>query len=129
MGKALKSPGIPRGDRHPRDATRDGLFLKAHKKSFEGASHADRDAQFQHINSTGEAFEARGQSVISVQGRGCGTWALTLLQRALRQRLKGYRRSAPFRSCKPCTRRARDGRRKARGAIQVEVKKGERRNC
>ncbi len=29
-------------------------------------SHADRDAQFQHINRTGKAFEAKGQPVISV---------------------------------------------------------------
>ena len=40
--------------------------LKATKKSIEGESHADRDAQFQHINHTGKAFEAKGQPVISV---------------------------------------------------------------
>ncbi len=38
-----------------------GFSLKATKKSIEGASHADRDAQFQHINRTGKAFEAKGQ--------------------------------------------------------------------
>jgi len=43
-----------------------GFSLKATKKSIEGASHADRDAQFQHINRTGKAFEAKGQPVISV---------------------------------------------------------------
>ncbi len=43
-----------------------GFSLKATKKSIEGASHADRDAQFQHINRTGNAFEAKGQPVISV---------------------------------------------------------------
>src|SRR5260221_3789068 len=43
-----------------------GFSLKANKKSIEGASHADRDAQFQHINGTGKAFEAKGQPVISV---------------------------------------------------------------
>src|SRR6266567_3373070 len=43
-----------------------GFSLKANKKSIEGASHADRDAQFQHINRTGKAFEAKGQPVISV---------------------------------------------------------------
>ncbi len=43
-----------------------GFSLKATKKSIEGGSHADRDAQFQHINRTGKAFEAKGQPVISV---------------------------------------------------------------
>src|SRR5260221_5598092 len=43
-----------------------GFSLKANKKSIEGASHADRDAQFQHINRTGKAFEAKGQPVISI---------------------------------------------------------------
>jgi transposase len=43
-----------------------GYSLKANKKSSEGASHADRDAQFQHINRTGKAFEAKGQPGISV---------------------------------------------------------------
>ncbi len=43
-----------------------GFSLKANKKSIEGASHADRAAQFQHINGTGKAFEAKGQPVISV---------------------------------------------------------------
>jgi transposase len=43
-----------------------GFSLKAAKKSIEGASHADRDAQFQHINRTGKAFKAKGQPIISV---------------------------------------------------------------
>ena len=43
-----------------------GISLKATKKSIEGESHADRDAQFQHINRTGKAFEAKGQPLISV---------------------------------------------------------------
>jgi len=43
-----------------------GFSLKANKKSNEGASHADRDAQYQHINGIGKAFEAKGQPVISV---------------------------------------------------------------
>lgn len=43
-----------------------GFSLKANKKSIEGASHADRDAQFQHINGTGKAYAAKGQPVISV---------------------------------------------------------------
>ena len=43
-----------------------GFSLKANKKRIEGTSHADRDAQFQHINRTSKAFEAQGQPVISV---------------------------------------------------------------
>jgi transposase len=43
-----------------------GFSLKANKKRIEGTSHADRDAQFQHINRTGKAFEAKGKPVISV---------------------------------------------------------------
>lgn len=43
-----------------------GFSLKANKKTIEGASHADRDAQFQHINWTAKAFEAADNPVISV---------------------------------------------------------------
>ena len=43
-----------------------GFSLKANKKRIEGTPHADRDAQFQHINHTGKAFEAKGKPVISV---------------------------------------------------------------
>src|SRR6266699_2867882 len=43
-----------------------GFSLKANKKRIEGTSHADRDAQFQHINRIGKAFEAKGKPVISV---------------------------------------------------------------
>ncbi len=42
-----------------------GFSLKANKKRIEGTSHADRDAQFQHRNRTGKAFEAKGKPVIS----------------------------------------------------------------
>lgn len=43
-----------------------GFSLKANKKRIEGTSHADRDAQFQHINRNSKAFEAKGKPVISV---------------------------------------------------------------
>jgi transposase len=43
-----------------------GFSLKANKKRIEGTSHVDRDAQFQHINRTGKAFQAKGKPVISV---------------------------------------------------------------
>lgn len=40
--------------------------LQAHRKTKEGAHHPDRDAQFKHINSQVQAFQKRGQPVISV---------------------------------------------------------------
>jgi transposase len=41
-----------------------GFSLKANKKRMEGTSPADRDAQFQHINRTGKAFQAKGKPVM-----------------------------------------------------------------
>ena len=43
-----------------------GYSLQAVSKSREGASHPDRNAQFEHINSTTEDFQRRNQPVISV---------------------------------------------------------------
>ena len=43
-----------------------GYSLQANVKTKEGASHPDRDAQFQHINQTAEAAVAAGWPVISV---------------------------------------------------------------
>ncbi len=43
-----------------------GYSLQANRKTSEGASHPDRDAQFEHINQTVKAFQAAGQPVISV---------------------------------------------------------------
>jgi hypothetical protein len=40
--------------------------LQATRKTTEGAAHPDRDAQFEHINAQAQAFQARGQPVISV---------------------------------------------------------------
>jgi transposase len=67
LRKALTSLGHTIGETALRGMLHEmGFSLKANKKSIEGASHADRDAQFQHINRTGKAFEATGQAVISV---------------------------------------------------------------
>ena len=67
LRKALTSLGHTIGETAIRGMLHEMDFsLKANKKSIEGASHADRDAQFQHINRTGKAFEAKGQPVISV---------------------------------------------------------------
>lgn len=43
-----------------------GYSPRANRKTLEGASHPDRDAQFQHINERVEGFQASGDPVISV---------------------------------------------------------------
>ena len=43
-----------------------GYSLQSHRKRDEGKSHADRDAQFSHINEQVLAFQRAGQPVISV---------------------------------------------------------------
>jgi transposase len=67
LRKALTRQGHTIGETAIRGMLHEmGFSLKATKKSIEGGSHADRDAQFQHINRTGKAFEAKGQPIISV---------------------------------------------------------------
>jgi hypothetical protein len=43
-----------------------GYSLQSNRKAKEGASHPDRNAQFEHINNTVKAFQRRGQPVVSV---------------------------------------------------------------
>ena len=43
--------------------------LQANRKTTEGASHPDRNAQFEHINQQTQAFQARGQPVVSVDAK------------------------------------------------------------
>jgi hypothetical protein len=43
-----------------------GFSLQANSKTLEGASHPDRDAQFEHINQKIKQFQAAGQAAISV---------------------------------------------------------------
>jgi hypothetical protein len=43
--------------------------LQANRKTKEGASHPDRNAQFEYINERTKAFQARGQPVISVDAK------------------------------------------------------------
>src|SRR5260370_34677884 len=43
-----------------------GFSLRANKKTIEGKSHADRDAQFAHIASACTTFEQKGAPIISV---------------------------------------------------------------
>jgi len=43
-----------------------GFSLQANRKTREGTSHPDRNAQFEHINTQINAFQAAGQPTISV---------------------------------------------------------------
>ena len=43
--------------------------LQANRKTREGSNHADRDAQFQHINAQTKAFQQRGAPVVSVDAK------------------------------------------------------------
>jgi Rhodopirellula transposase DDE domain len=43
--------------------------LQANRKTKEGGSHPDRDAQFEHINTQVRAFQKRGQPVVSVDAK------------------------------------------------------------
>src|SRR5436190_21023200 len=67
LRQALMSQGHHLGETAIRRMLHEmGFSLKANKKRIEGASHADRDAQFQHINRSSKAFVAKGKPVISV---------------------------------------------------------------
>jgi hypothetical protein len=44
----------------------DGYSLQSNRKTTEGTSHPDRNAQFEHINERALRFQQRGQPVISV---------------------------------------------------------------
>jgi Rhodopirellula transposase DDE domain len=52
--------------RIPQLLERLGYRRQVNRKSLEGGHHVDRNAQFEHINSRIEAFQAAGQPVISV---------------------------------------------------------------
>ena len=67
LREALTSQGHQIGETAIRRMLHEmGFSLKANKKRIEGASHADRNAQFQQINRTSKAFESKGKPVISV---------------------------------------------------------------
>jgi transposase len=46
-----------------------GYSLQANRKTKEGGTHPDRDAQFEHINAQAKAFLATGEPVISVDAK------------------------------------------------------------
>src|SRR6266849_6643875 len=46
-----------------------GYSLQANRKTQEGGTHADRNAQFEHLNAQAAAFLAAGQPVVSVDAK------------------------------------------------------------
>ena len=67
LKEALKQQGHQLGDTAiSRRLHALGYSLRANKKTIEGSSHADRDAQFGHIKQQCEQFEAAGDPIISV---------------------------------------------------------------
>ena len=67
LATALQERGHRISARKVGDLLREQNYsLQATRKTTEGASHPDRDAQFAHINAQAQAFQARGQPVVSV---------------------------------------------------------------
>ncbi|AGA90791.1 Rhodopirellula transposase [Thioflavicoccus mobilis 8321] len=67
LAQALKRQGHPVGRQKVCELLGAlGYSLQANRKSHEGSNHADRDAQFAHINAQVSDHQQRGQPVISV---------------------------------------------------------------
>jgi hypothetical protein len=67
LASALRAMGHRvSASRIPRLLDRLGYRRQVNRKSLEGSHHADRNAQFEHINAQVEAFQAAGDPVISV---------------------------------------------------------------
>jgi hypothetical protein len=67
LAKALESQGHCLADTAVRKRLHAmGFSLRANKKTIEGKSHEDRDAQFQHIKQKCELFEKKADPIISV---------------------------------------------------------------
>ena len=67
LARQLTKQGHPVSDRTVgRLLRKAGYSLQGNRKTKEGASHPDRNAQFEHINAQAMAFMRRGQPVISV---------------------------------------------------------------
>jgi len=65
--KALKGQGYKVSQKLVGRLLRDlGYSCQANRKTLEGSSHPDRDAQFQYINRTTKAAIAKGEPVLSV---------------------------------------------------------------
>jgi len=67
LAEELRRQGFQVGPRTVAQALKEQQFsLQANRKTREGASHPDRDAQFAYLNQQVRRFQRRGQPVISV---------------------------------------------------------------
>ena len=66
LASALTAWAIGSAETGARDCSKPRLSRQGNRKSLEGGHHVDRDAQFESINATVEAFQAAGQPVVSV---------------------------------------------------------------
>jgi transposase len=67
LAEELRRQGFQVGPRTVAQALKEQEFsLQANRKTREGASHPDRDAQFAYLNEQVRRFQRRGQPVISV---------------------------------------------------------------
>ena len=70
LAEELKKQGHRIGERKVAQLLYDlGYSLQSNRKTKEGASHPDRDAQFKYIYSKIKTFQDRGQPVISVDAK------------------------------------------------------------
>jgi DDE family transposase len=67
LAAALRAQGHPVSERTVNRLLHDlGYSLQSNRKTLEGSTHPDRDAQFQYINRRAKAFQKQGQPVVSV---------------------------------------------------------------
>lgn len=70
LAEALTVAGHPiSADTVKKELVKLGFSRQFNRKADEGAAHPDRDAQFEHINARVQAFQQRGQPVISVDAK------------------------------------------------------------
>ncbi len=70
LARALREKGHKVSQRLVRRLLREQDYsLQSNRKRFEGKQNPDRDAQFQHISTEVERFQAMGQPVISVDAK------------------------------------------------------------
>jgi transposase len=70
LAAELERQGHTVGERTVASLLQDfGYSLQGNRKTKEGRSHPDRNAQFEHINAQVKAFHARGQPVVSVDAK------------------------------------------------------------
>jgi hypothetical protein len=67
LAAALQAQGHPVSERTVNRLLHDlGYSLQSNRKTLEGSTHPDRDAQFQYMNRRANTFQKQGQPVVSV---------------------------------------------------------------